>query len=77
MPFVLLQEREPEAASNCSSKAVARICDEGRGPAICSGNISHTNEFSLKVHTKTVRDGQAQIQVHFCHLQVAREIKGS
>jgi hypothetical protein len=74
MPFVLLQEREPEAASNSSSKAVARICDEGRGPAICSGNISHTNEFSLKVHTKT---GQAQIHVHFFYLQVAYEITGS
>lgn len=74
MPFVLLQEREPEAAINSSSKAVARICDEGRRPAICSGNISHANEFSLKVHTKT---GQAQIHVHFCYLQVAYEITGS
>jgi hypothetical protein len=74
MSFVLLQEWELEAASNSSSKWVARICDEGWGPMICSGNISCPSKFSLKVYTKTVRDGQTQIDVHFCCLQVAYEI---
>lgn len=41
---------------------------------ICSGNISCPSKFSLKVYTKTVRDGQTQIDVHFCCLQVAYEM---
>jgi len=41
---------------------------------ICTGNISCPSKFSLKVHAKTVRDGQTQTDVHFCCLQVAYEM---
>lgn len=47
---------------------------KGEGLWFAVVNISFPSKFSLKVYTKTVRDGQTQIDVHFYCLQVAYEI---